>query len=257
MMAALCASRRDQRVVLLEKNERPGLKILISGGGRCNLTTTKRGVELEREYGETRARFLRFALREFPSQALRDMVEAAGVPLQEEDLDKIFPCSGKARDVVDALLRLVRGSGAELVTKAPMQALAREGERFVITTPRGVVRARSVVLATGGLSYPRTGATGDGYAALRAFGHGLVRPVPALAPLAVEAEWVRGLSGIVLHGVELAVQDRAGRVLRARNRPILFTHRGLSGPAPMDLSGDVEEQGGGCTLRFAFAHGWG
>ena len=253
LMAAICAARAGARVVLLEKNSRPGLKILISGGGRCNLTTTLTGAELERQYGERRGRFLRHALRAYPPDALCREITAAGVPLHEEDLDKIFPDSQQAKDVLAALLRLAREAGVQLVTTSPVTALTRRGERWLVGSASGEYVADAVILATGGLSYPRTGATGDGYRFAAALGHGLVPPVPALAPLALDLPWVHELAGIVLEGVELTVLDRGGAALCTRRRPILFTHKGLSGPAPMDLSGHVEEQGGGCTLRFDFA----
>lgn len=253
LFAATFAARRGRRVLLLEKNERPGLKVLISGGGRCNVTTTRSGADLEAQYGPVRGRFLRHALRSFPPTAVRAFVEGAGVPLQEEDLEKLFPVSRRARDVLDALLRECTSAGAELRTGCPVQGIARDGETLRLTTPRGPVVAASVVLATGGLSYPRTGATGDAYAWCRALGHTVTPTFPALAPLAVAEPWLQSLQGIVLHGVDLAVLDARGRELLRRRRPILFTHRGLSGPAPMDLAGDVEEQGGAASVRFDFA----
>ena len=186
LMAAIQAASRGRRTVLLEKNRQPGLKILISGGGRCNLTTTREGKDLEAQYGKRRGRYLRHALRAFPPTALRSFVEDAGVPLREEDLEKLFPVSQKARDVVVALLQQVEQSGAELWSNAPLTSIERDGERFVLQTPRGTVTAASVVLATGGLSYPKTGATGDGYAWCRQFGHTITRTWPALAPLRCE-----------------------------------------------------------------------
>src|SRR5688572_8427820 len=106
LWAATVAARRGRQVVLLEKNRRPGLKILVSGGGRCNLTTTRTGQDLEQQYGARRGRWLRAALRAFPPGALRQEIEAAGVALQEEDLEKLFPVSQRASDVLGALLRL-------------------------------------------------------------------------------------------------------------------------------------------------------
>lgn len=253
LLAAIFAARRGRRTVLLEKNQRPGLKILISGGGRCNLTTTKHGADLEAQYGARRGRWLRHALRAFPPAALCAFVEAAGVPLREEDLDKIFPVSQRARDVVDALLAEARAAGVDLQTAAPAMAVRRDGGQFAVDTPRGSVRAVSLVLATGGRSYPKTGATGDGYAFARALGHSITPTWPALAPLPVAETWVRDLAGIVVDGVALTSLDGAGRVVTTRRRPILFTHLGLSGPAPMDLAGDLEEARGTGTLRFDFA----
>jgi predicted Rossmann fold flavoprotein len=255
LIAAIEAARRGRRTVLLEKNRHPGLKILISGGGRCNLTTTKSGADLEAQYGARRGRFLRHALRSFPPAALRAWIEAAGVPLQEEDLDKLFPVSQRARDVVDALLALAAAAGVVLIAAAPVTAVARTDSQFTLATPRGAIACASLVLATGGLSYPKTGATGDGYAFARALGHTVTPTFPALAPLRVDAEWIRALQGIVVHGVPLTSLDGGGRAVTTRVRPILFTHKGLSGPAPMDLAGDVEEAAGRGAVRFDFAPG--
>lgn len=252
-MAAITAARRGRRTLLLEKSERPGLKILISGGGRCNLTTTRSGSDLESQYGARRGRFLRHALRSFQPTALRSFIEAAGVPLQEEDLEKLFPVSQRARDVVDALVRLANDAGVELRTSTPVRAVETSGAGFVVPTARAAITASSVVLATGGLSYPKTGATGDGYPICRAFGHTVTATFPALAPLFVEAEWVRKLQGIVITGPTITALASSGEPLLQRCRPILFTHKGLSGPAPMDLAGDVEEQQGGGAVKFDFA----
>ena len=255
MMAAIFAARRVRRTLLLEKSKQPGLKILISGGGRCNLTTTRSGQDLEAQYGATRGRFLRHALRSFPPTALREFVEQAGLPLREEDLEKLFPVSQKARDVVELLLRLCQEAGVELRTSCGVHALERDGEGFVLQTEGGAVCADRVVVATGGLSYPKTGATGDGYAFCRHLGHSVTPTFPALAPLLVDEAWVRELQGIVLHDVDLSSLDEAGRALCTRRRPILFTHKGLSGPAPMDLAGDVEERRGAGAVRFDFLPG--
>jgi predicted Rossmann fold flavoprotein len=253
LFAAAVAAGRGRRVLLLEKNKRPGLKILISGGGRCNLTTTRTGADLEREYGARRGRFLRHALRAFPPAALRELITAAGVPLQEEDLEKVFPCSGKASDVLDALVRMADRAGVELRTGSPMTGVRREDGAFAVTTPHGVVRAGSLVLCTGGKSYPKSGATGDGYAAAAALGHTVTPTHPALAPLRTDAEWTHGLAGIVLPAPVLSLLDKEGVVVNRRRRPVLFTHKGLSGPAPMDLAGDVEELGGACTVVLDLA----
>lgn len=251
LMAGIQAARRGRTTVVLEKKQHPGLKILISGGGRCNLTTTRHGSDLEAQYGARRGRFLRHALRSFPPSALRAFIERAGVPLQEEDLEKLFPVSQRAADVVQALLRTLREAGARLLLEAPVTALERHPRGFLVRSARGAFVAASVVLATGGLSYPKTGATGDGYAFCRALGHSITATFPALAPLLVDG-WVRDLQGIVLPDATLASLDATGRVRTVRQRPILFTHQGLSGPAPMDLAGDLEEALGLGSVRFDF-----
>lgn len=253
LMAAIVAAGRGRRTLLLEKSARPGLKILISGGGRCNLTTTRSGADLEAQYGARRGRFLRHALRAFPPSALRQFIEAAGVPLQEEDLEKLFPVSQQARDVIAALLQKATAAGVDLRTGCAVRSVRRVGEAFVVATDRGDCAAPSLVLATGGLSYPKTGATGDGYGFAQSLGHTVTATFPALAPLWLDVPWLRALQGIVVVGADLAAVAADGGELLRRQRPILFTHKGLSGPAPMDLAGDLEEQRGRGRVRFDFA----
>ena len=251
LMAAAVAARRGHRVLLIEKNRRPGLKILISGGGRCNLTTTLAGAPLEAQYGTRRGRFLRHALRSFPPAALRAHVEALGVPLREEDLDKVFPISQRAQDVLDALVRDACEAGVELALETPMAGLSGDDAGFSVATANGPIETTRVILATGGLSYQKTGATGDGQRVARALGHTITPMVPALAPLAVDAPWLTELAGLVLDAA-IAVVDSAGVTRIVRRRPVLITHRGLSGPGAMDVAGDVEECGG-CTVRLDLA----
>ncbi len=261
LFAAYHAAKRGRKTALLEKRSRPGLKILISGGGRCNLTTTRTGKDLEAQYGAVRGRFLRHALRSFTPPDLRAFVQDRGVPLREEDLEKVFPVSGKARDVLMAFVKAAEDAGVQTHRERSMTGVEscsdESNARFVVHSSQGALACESLVLATGGLSYPKTGATGDGYPVVQQFGHTLTSCVPALAPLSVQESWVRELAGIVLHGVDLSVHEASGRKLAVRRRPILFTHKGLSGPAPMDVSGAVEEQralgAAGCHLRFDFA----
>ena len=254
LMAAFHASGRGRQVILAEKNQQPGLKILISGGGRCNLTTTCRGSDLELEYGPRCGRWLRHALRSFPPDALRSFVEEAGVPLQEESLGKIFPVSGRARDVLDALVRVVGESGAKFLADADVEELrvCDEGFRVRLSGQREV-KVQHIVLATGGCSYPKTGTTGIGYRLCRELGHRIIEPRPHLAPLAVDLPWVQSFSGMTVEDAELSLRDGRGNILCRRRRPFLFTHRGLSGPAAMDLAGFVEEAEGSCELSIDLA----
>ena len=252
LAAATFAAARSRRVLLLEKKPQPGLKILISGGGRCNVTTTRSGSDLEQQYGMVRGRFLRHALRAFPPVAVREWFLSLGVPLQEEDLEKLFPVSQKARDVLEALLRGARNAGAELITDCSVTEVRRSAAGFSLTTNQGAIHASALVLATGGRSYTKTGTTGDGYRFCTELGHTVTATFAALAPLVVDAAWLRELQGIVVTTAEIAVLESSGKVIRTRRRPILFTHHGLSGPAPMDLAGDNEERNG-AFLRLDFA----
>lgn len=252
LMAAQVAATRGRNVILVEKNKRPGVKILVSGGGRCNLTTTVTGPALEAAYGAAAGRWLRHALRAYPPAALRAEIEAAGVPLKEEALEKVFPVSDRAADVLAALLGRAEAAGVAFHCGRPVTALVLEGEGFRAETLAGPIHARAVILACGGRSYPQMGTTGDGYALAAALGHSLTPTRPALAPLRLEIPWLQALAGLSVEDCGLALADDAGRPLARRRRPLLFTHQGLSGPGPMDVSGWAEEAGPGCRLTLDF-----
>ncbi len=249
LWAAARAAAGGASVLVLEKTPRTGTKVLASGGTRCNLTTTLGPDDAARLFGPRGERFLRPAMRALPPLAVRAWFAERGVPTHEEPLEKVFPASGRARDVRDALERAAREAGARIRCDAGALGLAREpggGWRVALAGGEAVAAPR-VVLAAGGTSYPRTGTTGDAYAWLRALDLPLVEPVPALVPLASDAPWVRELTGIALANVEARLV--AGeRVVGRRRRPVLFTHQGVSGPGAMDLSEHVAR---GAGERFA------
>jgi predicted Rossmann fold flavoprotein len=211
------------------------VKILASGGGRCNLTTTLSGPAVADAFGRDAGRFLSPALRALTPLDVRAEFARLGVPTHEESLEKVWPDSGKARDVLDALVRRAREAGADVRTGAPVVGVERENGALLVRTRARDVRAASVVVAVGGMSYPKTGTTGDAYAWLESLGHAIVRCVPALAPLVVETPWVRDLRGIDVPDARVSVVAD-GRTVAERRRPLLFTHTGLSGPGPMDVS---------------------
>ncbi|MBL8896768.1 MAG: aminoacetone oxidase family FAD-binding enzyme [Planctomycetes bacterium] len=235
-----CAARlaeRGMRVRLLEKMQRTGTKILASGGSRCNLTTTLEADEAARLFGSRGARFLASALELLPPRAVRERFHALGVPTVEAPLEKVFPRSQRAVDVRDALLRWALGSGVELVLGAAVSALEPAGESWRVHTQDGrVFEAARVVACSGGKSYPKTGTTGDGYAWLASLGLEVIEPVPALVPLTSPASWVRELTGIAWESGATRLLSPAGKELLRRERPLLFTHRGVSGPGAMDPS---------------------
>ena len=237
------AAQGGRDVLVLEKTPRAGTKVLASGGTRCNLTTSLPVEDALRLYGPRGERFLRRALRTLSPWDVRERFAEWGVPSEEHPLDKVFPRSGRARDVRDALRGAALGAGAELRTNAPVRALARAGSHWELRLESDEsVLAREVVLCAGGKSYPKTGCTGDGYAWLRALDLKLVRPVPALVPLTSPAAWVRELTGLDLQEVELRLTDVDGRKAGRRRRPVVFTHHGLSGPGAMDLAEPVARE---------------
>jgi len=234
LVAAFRAAERGRRVLLLEKNRKPGVKILMSGGTRCNITqaTDERGIV--EAYGQP-GKFLHSALAALGVQDTIDMFQAEGVATKVEETGKVFPVSNKATDVLDALLRRLKRSGAELALAEPVRELRRADAGFDVVTPHRVIAAPKVILTTGGKSYPGSGTTGDGYSWAQALGHTIVPPRPSLVPITVDAPWTAELRGITLPLVQVRILE-AGRELARRKGSLLFAHFGLSGPVVLDVS---------------------
>jgi predicted Rossmann fold flavoprotein len=241
LWAAAHVARAGRSVLLLEKTARTGTKVLASGGTHCNLTTTLGSEAAGALFGAEGARFLRPALRALTPEALRSHFEELGVATVEAPLEKIFPKSGRARDVRDALERDAVLAGARIVCGARVEELTRspDGGWRIRVTEQGDYSAQRVIVCPGGMSYPRTGTTGDGYAWLAALGLPIVEPVPALVPLSSPAAWVRELAGVSLQDASVRLVDERGAFCAERARPLLFTHHGVSGPAAMDVSAPV------------------
>jgi len=236
-------------VLLLEKTPRLGTKILASGGTRCNLTTTLEPDEAADLFGTAASRFLRRSFRILSPQKLRAYFEELGVPTLSAPLEKVFPMSGQAKDVRDALLSATEMTGVELRLESCVTSIspitpsedAEQNQASWLVEIKGgeTIRAKRLVLATGGVSYPGAGTTGDGYPWLRKLGLGFIAPVPALAPIQSNETWVHELAGNSLQDVEIRLLNGKGKELGRRRRPLLFTHTGVSGPGAMDLSGVI------------------
>jgi predicted flavoprotein YhiN len=274
LMAAIFAGRAGAKVIALDGAKRIGAKILISGGGRCNVT---HDVVTADDFNGNRNAIARI-LRTFDVPATVTFFEELGVRLKREETGKLFPVSNRARDVLDALLGAARAAGVEVrggeritsVTRAvipsapPVIPSESEGpggvggaqpaaEGVVPPVPQvrryarddtvagnfvinDAVQARRIILATGGRSVPKTGSDGSGYDLVRALGHSVTDVFPALVPLVVEpGHWTTSLSGTSVDA-ELLVKSPTGRVLRRERGSLLFTHFGLSGPVVLDIS---------------------
>jgi predicted Rossmann fold flavoprotein len=237
LMAAMHAAERGRRTLLLEKNRKPGVKILMSGGTRCNITqaTDNRGIVAA--YGPP-GKFLHSALAAFSVQDTIDFFAAEGVATKVEETGKIFPVSNKATDVLAALLRRLERSGATMAANEAVVNLLRApvgGEGFAVETSLRTLNGKRIILTTGGQSYPGSGTTGDGYRIAAQLGHQIVPPRPALVPLTTDVPWVAELRGITLPDVAVKIIEQA-RTLAARRGSLLFAHFGLSGPVVLDVS---------------------
>lgn len=234
LLAAIAAAERGRRTLLLEKNRRAGVKILMSGGTRCNLTHATDNHGIVAAYGPP-GKFLHSALASLSVQQTVALFEEEGVATKIEETGKVFPVSNRAADVLAALLRRLERSGATLALEEPVLDLQGDQAGFTVLTPRRAVRAERVILTTGGLSYPGSGTTGDGYRMAAHLGHSLVPPRPALVPITVREPWVGTLRGVTVPDVAIRVWDGGSRLASQRGS-LLFAHFGLSGPVILDVS---------------------
>ncbi|HEY4329443.1 MAG TPA: NAD(P)/FAD-dependent oxidoreductase, partial [Phycisphaerae bacterium] len=265
MMGAVAAAEiagAGRRIAIFEKNERPGIKVLVCGGGRCNFTNAGTTDFLIGQFGRN-GRFLTPALRHLDNEGLRDFFAELGVPSHVEHDGKVYPDSNQARSVVDALVRRMKELGVEIFSGKDhaVATLERSENGFVITTAAHVrYEARKVLLAVGGMSYQRMGTVGDGYRLAGALGHTIVMPRPAIVGLIANEEWIKGLQGLAVRDVEVTMEVPAGWKGRPENRvsihDILFTHFGLSGPAilnPSETIAELLEQSATVRLHVDFA----
>ncbi len=240
MIAAAEAARRGADVVVLEKNTKTGVKILMSGGTRCNIThdTDARGIAAA--FGKA-GRFLQPSVGAFsPSDVVR-MFEGLGVETKVEETGKVFPISDRAVQVRDALHRQAIEAGATIHLSQGVASVERLGSGWCVRTKTDTFEADRVIVTAGGKSWPGCGTTGDAYGWLSGLGHSIVRTRPALVPLVGGDEWSRELSGVTIEDVVLSVRDRAQpkKPLVTRRSSLLLTHFGYSGPAAMDVSGAI------------------
>ncbi|MDX9867777.1 MAG: aminoacetone oxidase family FAD-binding enzyme [Kiritimatiellia bacterium] len=262
-LTAACFS--SPPVFVLERMSQPARKLLATGGGRCNLTHAADPERIAAAFGR-QARFTQPALRAFPPDAIRAFFRGLGVETRAEPDGCVFPVSQRAADVAEALLRAARANGAELrcgvrVTRlllTPAGARAEGPARVMgVETADGAIRADRVILAAGGRSYPELGSDGSGFDLARDAGLTLTPPVPALAGLILRETWPRALAGVLCEQAGLWL-DEPGGARRSLSGPLLFTHKGISGPPVLDLSGEIAarllQHDGPVPLRVSFRH---
>ncbi|HHW72242.1 MAG TPA: NAD(P)/FAD-dependent oxidoreductase [Firmicutes bacterium] len=243
LIAAGFLAQRGAQVKVLEKMARPGLKLRISGKGRCNLTSNLPVDELISHYPGN-GRFLYGALHRFSNRACMEFFAKLGVELKVERGQRVFPVSDDAHEIADALERFARSQGAEiyLARKVVRIELAPSGQiAGVAAVHKGEERffpAENVIVATGGLSYPGTGSTGDGLIWARDLGHTIVEPRPALVPVSVEEGWAAELAGLSLRNVEFQVESPEGGRTRYFGE-LMFAHFGLTGPVVLTASEQI------------------
>ena len=240
MMAAITAAERGAKVCLMERNQKVGRKLYITGKGRCNVTNDA-DVRTVLEHIPRNGRFVTSAITRFPPESVKAFFEKRGVALKVERGGRVFPVSDKAADVVDALFLSLRRSGVELLEDRAEELLVEDGAVCGVRGEHGTIRSKAVVLATGGASYPLTGSTGDGYAMAEKVGHTIVPPQPSLVPLETAGEDCRRMQGLSLRNVAIRVKNQKKKVIYAEQGEMLFTHFGVTGPLILSASAHMRD----------------
>ena len=247
LFCAIHAAAPGRRVLVLEKNQQPGAKLLLAGSGQCNLTHDGEIREFVTHYGD-HGKFVKPALMSFTNKALTGFFRDRGLAMVTDENGKIFPETRQSADVLAFLLAECRDRGVTIRCSEPVLEVSRAEELFTITTGAGQYRAKTLVITTGGASYPMCGTTGDGYHLAAALGQPVTEIAPALAPLLIRPFPFASLAGISFGQTRFAVW-RYGKKVADHTGDVLFTHLGLSGPGILDASRDIRP---GDTVRLSF-----
>ena len=245
MFAAITAANRGKNVLLLERNDRLGKKLLITGKGRCNVTNDCTDQEILQNIPRN-GRFLFSAMSAFPPKSIMEFFENSGCELKTERGNRVFPVSDKSQSILDALKNQMRRAGVTVRTGRVKEILMERGAVCGVATDRERFEADAVILATGGVSYPTTGSTGDGYEMVQILGHTIVEPQGSLVPLETAGTDCQDMQGLALRNVAVKLINAKGKVLYKDFGELLFTHFGISGPTV--LSASCHLKGEGCKL---------
>lgn len=245
MMAAGRVAEMGAKVILIEKNESLGKKLLITGGGRCNLTNAEFDTRKFLAKFKDDGKFLFSAFSQFGVKESLEFFHKLGVETKIENEKRVFPVSDNAQTVFDALFKYMKKHKVEIILNSPVVDVPAskndKGKISGIKLKNGKeILARKIIIATGGTSHPETGSTGDGFAWLRKIGHTVIEPTPSLVPIAVKDAWVKKLAGLSLAGIKITTFQNAVKQ-DANKGKIIFTHFGLSGPAILNMSKDIGE----------------
>lgn len=241
MMAAIAASDKHE-VILLEKNEKLGKKLFITGKGRCNITNAKEISEFF-NYIPGNPYFLYSALYTYTNEDTIKFFEDLGVKLKVERGDRVFPTSDKSSDIIGAFQRELERRKIKVLLNSSVKKMIYENNKIkaVFLSNDKIINGDYFILCTGGMSYPRTGSTGEGLSFAKELGHNIVTPRPSLIPITSSEDWIKDLQGLSLKNVELSIVDSKGKSLFKDFGEMLFTHFGISGPLVLSASGVVRE----------------
>ena len=245
LFAAMTAAQKGQRVLLLERNDRLGKKLLITGKGRCNVTNDCAADEVLKNVPRN-GRFLFSAMNAFPPEKIMDFFATNGCPLKTERGNRVFPVSDRSQSVLEALQRAARAAGVEIRTDRVREILVADEKVSAVRADKATYGCQWVILATGGLSYPTTGSTGDGYAMAERLGHTIIPCEGSLVPLETMGSDALDMQGLSLRNVDVKLLDAKGKKLFTDFGELLFTHFGVSGPTVLSASAHLK--GEGCRI---------
>jgi predicted Rossmann fold flavoprotein len=248
LFCAIHAAAVGCRILVLEKKEKPGAKLLLAGSGQCNLTHDGEIREFVTHYGD-HGKFVKPALMSFSNRDLMSFFREGGLAMVPEENGKIFPQTRRSEDVLEILLGECRKRGVGIRCGEPVTGISRAGEQFTVTTGTGTYSPAAVVITTGGASYPQCGTTGDGYRLAASLGQPVTDTAPALTPLLVRPFPFAPLMGLSFEQMRFSIW-REEKKVADRIGDVLFTHLGLSGPGILDASRGVRP---GDVVRLSFA----
>jgi predicted Rossmann fold flavoprotein len=245
MISAGKAAQEGARVLLIEKNDTLGKKLLITGGGRCNVTNSEFDIRKFLERFKDDGKFLFSAFSQHGVKESLDFFHKRGMATKVENELRTFPVSDKSQSVLDVLLDYMKENDVSILSNSPVSGIACKeslgGENKIIGVTlknKKVVLGKNVIIATGGASAPDTGSTGDGFMWLKEIGHTIIPPTPSLVPIAIKDKWVKSISGVSLTDIKISVFQNDKKVFFKKGK-VLFTHVGLSGPTILNMSRDI------------------
>ena len=240
MMAAGTAAKYDKDVILLEKNQKLGRKLLITGKGRCNITSAK-GIQEMIEHVPVNGSFLYSAFYTFSNERLLSMLDKLGLKTKVERGDRVFPVSDKSRDVLKTFKKYLLKNGAKIKYNEIVDIKKRDNKFILLNNNEKEIIADKLIIATGGKSYPETGSTGDGYKFAENLGHTINCLYPSLVPLVTKEDWVEDLQGLSLKNVDLIVYNKNNENIFKERGEMIFTHYGISGPLVLSASSHMRK----------------
>ncbi len=242
MMTAGKAASLGKKVLLIEKNETLGKKLLITGGGRCNVTNAEKELRVLLSKFKDSDKFLFSAFSQFSNKDALDFFNSRGMETKVEAPGRVFPVSDSAQTVWNVLLEYLKTNNVTVVSKCTVIGLEKDGGKItaVILKDKRKIKAKSFVVSTGGKSRPETGSTGDGFIWLKELGHNVIESSASLVPISIEESWVKTLQGVTLQNAKVTVLQNEVKQETKKGK-VLFTHFGLSGPTILNLSSEIGE----------------